>query len=186
MTTSRQPPTANHQPLPEHVDVLAPDGVAIGVKEKRAVHRDGDLHRAAHVWIASGDRVLLQRRARVKESWPGLWDISVAGHLSAGESPIEAAIREAHEELGLVIAPAELRHLGTLRYECVLRDDFIENELHEVYLLHRDLDVTSLTLDPLEVAEVRWVPLHDLDAYEVVPHEEEYALLRRAIASACV
>jgi isopentenyl-diphosphate delta-isomerase type 1 len=166
----------------EWIDVLAPDGTPIGVKEKRAAHRDGDLHRAAHVWIVHGRDVLLQRRALVKESWPGLWDISVAGHLSAGESAIEAAIRESREELGLVIDPAALEHLGTLRYQCVVLDDYIENEIHEVYVFRRHIDVNSLTLDPLEVAEVRWVPHAELPRYELVPHGEEYALLAAALA----
>lgn len=167
----------------EMLDVLSADGTPAGrVKEKRAVHRDGDWHRAAHVWVVAGDgRLLLQRRALAKESWPGLWDISVAGHVSAGETAIESAIREAEEELGLIIAPADLRHLGTLRYHCVLREDYIENEIHDVYLLRRDVDLATLTLDPLEVAEVRWVAPADLDRYERVPHDAEYALLFAAL-----
>ena len=169
---------------PELIDVLTETGALTGrVKEKSAVHRDGDWHRAAHVWVVAADgRVLLQRRALVKESWPGLWDISVAGHVSAGEGPLEAAIREAHEELGLVIAPAELTHLGTLQYSYCLRDDYIENEFHDVYLLRRDVDLTTLALDPLEVAEVTYVAVADLERYERVPHEEEYALLAAALA----
>ena len=166
----------------ELFDVLSPDGLLTGiVKDRDAVHRDGDWHRCGHVWIASGDRVLLQRRALVKESWPGLWDISVAGHVHAGESSVDAAIREAREELGLVIAAADLRPLGTLRYQVVLREDYVENEFHDVYLLRRHVDLSSLTLDPQEVAEVRWVALGDLTRYELVPHEDEYVLLKRAI-----
>jgi isopentenyl-diphosphate delta-isomerase type 1 len=165
----------------ELVDVLSPDGHPIGVKEKRDVHRDGDLHRSSHVWVVHGRNVPLQRRALVKESWPGLWDISVAGHVSAGEAAIDAAIRESREELGLVIAPAALQHLGTLRYHCVVLDDYIENEIHEVYVFRRDVDVHALTLDPLEVAEVRWVPHAELSRYELVPHDEEYALLATAL-----
>ena len=165
----------------ELVDVLSFDGNPIGVKDKRDVHRDGDWHRAAHIWIVDEDRVLLQRRALVKESWPGLWDISVAGHVSAGERPIEAAVREAREELGLDIHPATLRHLGTLRYHYALRDDYIENEFHDVYLLRSAVDAAELTLDPLEVAEVRWVPHAELRRYDLVPHDEEYALLARSL-----
>lgn len=167
----------------EVVDVLDPDGHPTGrTKLKREVHRDGDWHRSAHMWVATGDgRLLLQRRAFVKDSWPGLWDISVAGHVAAGESAIEAVLREAHEELGMRVHAAELRHIGTLRYQCVYRDHFIENEFHEVYLVQRDVDVKELTLDPLEVAEVALVRPEDLDEYERVPHPEEYALLLRAL-----
>lgn len=168
----------------ELVDVLSEDGAPTGItKPKRDVHRDGDWHRAAHVWVVGSDgRVLLQRRALVKESWPGLWDISVAGHVSAGETPLEAVIREAHEELGLVIAPGELTHLGTLRYRYALREDYIESEFHDVYLLRRDVELETLTLDPLEVAEVAWVALVDLERYERVPHDQEYVLLYSALS----
>lgn len=168
--------------MTELVDIVDEHGLPTGrVKEKRAVHRDGDRHASAHVWVVDGQRVLLQRRALVKESWPGMWDISVAGHLSAGETPVAAAIREAHEELGLAVAPADLAPLGTLRYHCVLRDDFVENEIHHVYLLRRAVDPASLTLDPAEVAEVRWTDARDLPRYDLVPHDEEYALLFEAL-----
>ena len=167
----------------ELLDVLTPDGAFTGItKAKRDVHRDGDWHRASHVWIHSEHGVLLQRRALCKESWPGLWDISVAGHIDAGESAVDAAIRETREEIGLTITGDDLQHLGTLRYQCVVRPDFIENEFHEVYLVRRFLDLSALALDADEVMEVRWVRLHELAQYELVPHDEEYALLRRSIA----
>jgi isopentenyl-diphosphate Delta-isomerase len=168
--------------MAEFFDVLTDAGAATGiVKERHAVHRVGDWHRAGHVWVVWADRVLLQRRALMKDFFPGAWDVTVAGHVSAGERALDAVIREAHEELGLVIAADELRHLGTLRYHYAVRDDFIENEFHDVYLLRRDVDVHSLTLDPLEVAEVRWVPHAELGQYSLVPHDEEYSLLADAI-----
>ncbi len=163
----------------ELIDVLTADGASTGiVKPKPDVHRDGDWHRCAHVWIVASDgRLLLQRRALAKENWPGLWDISVAGHASAGESATDAAIRETFEEIGLVIVAEELIHIGTLRYSTRLREDYIENEFHEVHILRRDVNLETLVLDPLEVAEVELVRPEDLEQYDRVPHEEEYALL---------
>ena len=57
------------------------------------VHRDGDYHRAVHVWIyaESTQELLLQRRADCKDSYPGQWDISSAGHISAGDSSLVSA-----------------------------------------------------------------------------------------------
>ena len=164
----------------ELLDLLTSDGRPSGdVKPKTDVHRDGDWHRAAHVWLATPDgRVLLQRRASVKENWPDFWDISVAGHVAAGESAIDAAIREAQEELGLTLKSEELMFLGTLRWHAVLNDGaYIENEFHDVFVAKRDIDLTQLVLDPLEVAEVALVPPREIAQYRVVPHDEEYALL---------
>jgi isopentenyl-diphosphate Delta-isomerase len=165
----------------EILDVLTPEGLAADfTKPKGDVHRDGDWHRAAHVWLVTPDRrVLLQLRASVKENWPDLWDVSVAGHVAAGESAVDAAVREAFEELGLVLAPEELTHLGTLRWQAVLNEGvYIENEFHEVFLIIREIEVERLVLDPMEVAAAVLVKPEEIERYDVVPHDEEYALLR--------
>ena len=165
----------------ELLDILTSDGLPTGrTKAKPEVHRDGDWHRAAHVWLITPDRrVLLQRRSARKENWPDLWDVSVAGHISAGESAIDAAIREAHEELGLALAPSDLTHLGTLRWHAVLNDGaYIENEFHELFVATVDIELETLVLDPAEVAEVALIQPEEIERYEVVPHDEEYALLR--------
>jgi len=154
----------------EQIDVLAPDGKPAGIrKPKDAIHRDGDLHRAAHVWIIATDgRILLQRRSLRKENNPG-------------ESAIDAAVRETQEELGLTIVPAELEFVASLQEKSVLNDGkYIDNEIHEIFLVRRDVDVASLALDPEEVAEVKWVDQLRPDA-TFVPHAEEYALLSRLV-----
>jgi isopentenyl-diphosphate delta-isomerase len=165
----------------ELIDVLDFAGHPTGLtKPKKEIHRDGDWHRAAHLWlITPDDRVLLQRRALSKESWPGMWDISVAGHVDAGESAHDAIVRETFEELGLRITPADLTHLGTLRYVAVLNGgSYRENEFHEVYVVRHELDPAALVLDADEVAEVALVTAEELERYELVPHPESIALLR--------
>jgi isopentenyl-diphosphate delta-isomerase type 1 len=168
----------------EWIDVLSESGEATGrIKAKPDVHRDGDWHRAAHLWIATRDRrVLLQRRADTKESWPSLWDISVAGHVNAGENARDAAVRETFEELGLSIDANDFAHLGTLRYQAVLNGGaYRENEFHEVFFVRREVELASLRLDAAEVAEVALVRLEELDRFELVPHPESYSLLRHAL-----
>ncbi|KAJ4754347.1 Nudix hydrolase 3 [Rhynchospora pubera] len=87
------------KPQKEYLDVLTPTGEKTGISKPRSqVHRDGDFHRAAHVWIYSEStrELLLQLRGDC-----GLWDISAAGHVSAGESSLPTAMRELEEELGI-------------------------------------------------------------------------------------
>jgi len=163
----------------ELIDVLTADGKPAGVrKPKSDVHRDGDWHRAAHIWIIASDgRFLLQRRSPRKENNPNLWDVSAAGHLSAGESAVDAAVRETWEELGLKIAPGELKFAATLKASCVLNDGtYHDNEFHEIFVVRRDVDIGSLRLDPEEVAEVKWVDRLRPDE-TFVQHGEEYRLI---------
>jgi isopentenyldiphosphate isomerase len=151
------------------------------VKTKAAVHRDGDWHRSVYVWIVTpGDRILLQKRGETKKTWPGWWDVSSAGHLSAGESAVDAAIREVREELGIELRADELRYLATTRDRGVFDGgSWIENEIHEVYAVRRALDAAALRLEPDEVVEVALVDLPELDRADVVPHAAEIEALRR-------
>lgn len=170
----------------ELIDVLARDGSPTGVlKLKSEVHRDGDWHRSVHLWIITPDnRILLQRRAATKESHPRMWDISVAGHLSAGEGAIDAAQREAAEELGLWIDRAGLVPLGTVRTEWLLNDGrFLENEYNEIYVVRMEIELASLALQADEVDDVILCTPGELRGRVerrdplLVPHWEEYVLL---------
>lgn len=167
----------------EWIDVLTREGQPTGARKSMAeIHRDGDWHRAAHVWIVARDgRVLLQRRSKRKVNNPDLWDVSAAGHLSAGESAIDAAVRETHEELGLAITPGELQFVAALPQSCVLNNGtYFDNEFHEIFLVRRDVELDALRLDPKEVAEVKWVNELRPDG-SFVPHVQEYALLSRLL-----
>lgn len=170
----------------EILDLIAADGSPLGrTKSKRDVHRDGDLHRSVHLWIVTpSNEILVQRRALTKETHPGLWDISVAGHISAGEDPRTAATREAAEEIGIHVDAREIHDLGIVRTEWVLNGGtHYENEINVVLVTRRPIDLAQLTLDPSEVLAVRLISTGALAEVarnrspRYVPHWEEYELL---------
>lgn len=172
--------------LIEFIDVLTRDGAPTGkTKPKPLVHRDGDWHRAVHVWIVQRDgRVLVQRRALVKENNPGLWDVSAAGHISAGESAIDAAIRETYEELGIAIDASELHHVATLCEQSVLNGGrYIDNEVHEIFIVRREVNVRNLRLQQEEVDDARLMTLEELARVERVRHDAEYELLSKLVTA---
>ncbi|XP_052484108.1 nudix hydrolase 3 isoform X2 [Gossypium raimondii] len=89
----------------EYLDVLTKIGKKIGVSKPRGdVHRDGDYHKAVHVWnfAERTQELLLQKRADCKDSWPGLWDISSAGHISAGDSSLITTQYKENNEARLI------------------------------------------------------------------------------------
>ncbi len=60
----------------------------------------------------SGYDVLLQKRSDNKDSFPGCYDISSAGHLPAGADYRNRQSGELEEELGIAVSPEDLRFLG--------------------------------------------------------------------------
>ena len=74
----------------ELFDERNPDGSRTGViKERGVAHMEGALHATVHTWIVrpndrSGYDVLLQKRSETKDSNPGCYDISSAGHVERG------------------------------------------------------------------------------------------------------
>lgn len=143
----------------------------------------GLLHGASHVWIwrqaASGIEVMLQRRSLAKASWPGKYDVSTAGHIDLGETPLAAAIRELSEEICLKVKEADLELVGVHRARLVTDSGLIENEFQFIYLHHLVKDA-PLVLQEEEVAEIVWQPLATFaqaaldgdDSY--VPYQKRY------------
>jgi isopentenyldiphosphate isomerase len=147
----------------ERFDVIDVTGAPTGVTKRRAdVHRDGDWHRAIHVWIfgedAGGAFLLLQRRGHDKDSWPGRLDATAAGHLAAGETP-EDAFREIEEELGVAPDPALLVQAGTRVIAGEEPPHRLDREYEEVYLLRDDRPLAEYRPDPVEVDALVRVPL---------------------------
>ena len=79
-------------------------GEKIGTVDKEIAHQKGLWHKSVHVWILNDkNEILLQYRCADKKLYPNTWDVSFAGHISAGESSIDAVIREGKEELGIKV-----------------------------------------------------------------------------------
>lgn len=155
----------------EYLDIVDETGRPTGETVPREIaHRDGVLHRTAHVWVvrpsARGWDILLQKRSREKDSFPGLYDTSSAGHIPAGDEPLPSALRELREELGIAAEPGELDYAGTfrIRYDkCFHGRPFRDNEVTWVYVYARPVDLDALTLQASEVEEARWFDLDEVE-----------------------
>lgn len=155
----------NGKPM-ELFDILNPDGSKTGIVRERVVaHREGSLHATVHMWIVrpnekSGYDVLLQKRSQTKDSNPGSYDISSAGHVDAGDEILESAIRELKEELGIEAKPEELHYIGVHygAFEAEFYGKmFRDRELSSVYVYTEPVEIESLKLQKEEVEAVRWM-----------------------------
>ena len=83
----------------EIFDIVDEKGIPTGETiERTQAHEKGVRHRTAHIWIVREQdgkaQLLLQKRSAEKDSFPGRFDTSSAGHIQAGDEPEESAIRE--------------------------------------------------------------------------------------------
>lgn len=165
----------------EQLDVvdskMQPTGQVLG---KREVHEHELWHRGAHVWIYNSQgQILLQLRHPSKPAYPNTWDVSAAGHLSAGDDPVMGGIRETKEEIGLDITADEMEFIG-VHAEDILVGGHQHHSFNWTFLVHRNLDLKDLVLQPDETAEVKWVTPDEL-ARDLRDRPERYAPRQRYV-----
>lgn len=154
----------------EFFDILDENGAKTDrIKERSLVHEDGDIHGTVHIWIRrkteKGYDLLLQKRSKDKDSFPGCYDISSAGHISAGDDPLESAIRELSEELGIHADKDQLKYTGI--HEGVMNGyfhgrEFKNHEISHVYIYEEPVDIEKLDLQEEEVEDVIWIDAQEL------------------------
>ncbi len=162
----------------EIFDITDDNGIPTGETISRSeAHDKGIPHRTAHIWIVNkeGDRyrVLLQKRSADKESFPGMYDTSSAGHVQAGDEPLESAQRELFEELGISALDGDLSFAGKfhIKYEMEFHGKmFRDNEIAFVYVYEKPVDISKLKLQKEEVEEVRWFDIDEV--YEGCIHRD--------------
>ncbi|MBE5819186.1 MAG: NUDIX domain-containing protein [Clostridiales bacterium] len=159
--------------MEEMLDTFDINGNFLAVRTKSYCHSQKPecFHKTVWLWIVdTNGRVLVQLRSKNKSFMPDLWDISSAGHVIAGESAIDACIREAKEELGISLLKADIEFC-----EQIVSTQF--NELGQFYITRLDPDSCNFTLQREEVQDVRWLEYTDfvslLYSDKFVPHHTE-------------
>jgi isopentenyldiphosphate isomerase len=130
------------------------------------VHRDGDWHRAIHVWVAGVDEggasfLVVQRRSPRKDTWPNRFDATVGGHYRAGET-LSDTLREVEEEIGIAPDSHHLRTLGVRVCANEAQPGIIDREIQDLFLLHDDRPLEDFRPNPAELAALVRFPLETL------------------------
>lgn len=126
-----------------------------GTMERGTPIPEGCYRMVVHVCVFNSEgKMLIQRRQPFKRSWSGMWDLTVGGSSVSGDTSFSAAIRETSEEIGVTLAPDELRRILTIETTTGVFDD--------IYVVHKDLDETALTLQYEEVEQVKWADIDEI------------------------
>lgn len=132
------------------------DDNEIGFASKSDVHKGGKLHRAFSVFIYSGSRMLLQKRASEKYHSGGLWANACCSHPRRGEALDDALHRRMHQELGI---DCKVEKLFDFIYFQKYSDVMFEYEFDHVYAGQFS---GSIDFDPDEIEDIRWIEFDEL------------------------
>jgi len=168
----------------EQIDILDNNGKFTGeIRLKSEAHRLGLYHASVHIWLYTTEgQILLQKRVDHKDTFPDLWDISVAGHIGAGEQKKNAAIREIHEELGILVSKNKLEYIKVHIANKQPKPALFDNEFNHIYLSTLEHTISSLKLQKDEVADIKLLSIKDFEKEindvilqkNYVPHGQAY------------
>lgn len=179
----------------EILDIVDENGFPTGETiDRKQAHELGIRHRTAHVWIVRRReerlQVLLQKRSEEKDSYPGCYDISSAGHIPAGIDFIPSAIRELWEELGYRAKEEEFIFCGKriFEFKAIFHGKpFHDNQVSGVYALWLDWEPEKFSLQKEEVSEVIWFDFEECMEKVIgnrIPHcifPEELRMVRQGL-----
>ena len=140
----------------ELLPIIEPGGLVIGQATRSYCHSGSKLlHPVVHLHLVDREgRIYLQKRADTKDLLPGYWDTAVGGHVSYGESILEALYRETGEELGLTAFNPVF--LEAYRWETARDNEFV--------CVFAAVGHPVLDPDPAEVSDGRWWTPEEIDA----------------------
>ncbi len=170
--------------MDELVDILNSEGGYTGKQAmKSQAHKKGLFHPTVHVWLYTRNgQILLQKRGRKKKSFPLLWDVSVAGHVEAGEEIIKSALRETEEEIGLRLLADDLEKVGVFKSGQVHSHKFKDFEFHNCFIAELRVPLEELVKQESEVEDLKLIPMMTFAeevwglarSSEYVPHGTSY------------
>ena len=101
--------------------------------------------------INSLNQILISKRSEHKEVYPLMWECN-GGQVSAGESGLDAIIREIKEELGINLDINKAILFKTVKKEHKFKD---------LYLFYQDIDINDIIFMDNEVVDVKWVTINE-------------------------
>lgn len=147
----------------EKIDVLDQNGLPTGeTSDINTIHNKGLIHGGIHVglYTKQGGVVLEKRSSNIIFN-PGLWDLSMGGVISSGETPEESLIRETKEELGITLELKDTQKLFVSEYNHYLSHyGFHNHNFIHTYIAEVPEDI-KFKLQESEVGDARIVSISE-------------------------
>lgn len=154
----------------EMLDVLDENGIKTGeILPRSEVHKRGLWHRIIVVAIVNEkNEILMQQRSHNKDKNPDMWDISVTGHLSAGQDSLTAATREISEEvsvsLGYSVEVKDFRFMFSFRKEQEVNEKHFDRQYYDFFILRqKGLNENNIKFQTSEVQAIKFVNINELN-----------------------
>lgn len=148
----------------EYIDVVDENNILTGkIVSKDEVRKEGLFYREV-IGIIVNDRneILLQKRASSKKEYANMWELCY-GHVSSGEQPQSAMIRELKEENGINVSEEELVLLGIEKTEEYNKESLrYHNVFSYVYLIKTRKKITDYVFQKEEVSEGKYISIKEL------------------------
>ena len=154
----------------ELLDIVDENNELVGKKEDREiVHKDGLWHREIAVWIMNEKgEILLQKRAATKKQHPNEW-ATTAGHIDIGENPLQAAIREIFEEIGLKLKEENLEFLFLEKINASNNNHF-----KYIYYAKTNKKISEFAIQEDELSELKYISFGEFENI-IKTQNKEYA-----------
>lgn len=153
----------------EEVVLVNEKGENQGLREKELAHKNPTkLHKAISVLIFDKDRLLIQKRAKGKKTWPMYWANACCSHPRKAESFQKAAERRLYEEMGI---KTKLKRVFRIMYQAKYNKEWGENEYDWVF---RGEYKGKVNPNPKEIEEYKWISLKDLKK-DIIKNPQIYA-----------
>ena len=138
----------------ELLEVFYENGKPTGeILDKNKIHKEGKYHKeVALILLNNKGEILLQKRSSAKEIEPNKWAWH-GGHVIAGETEIDAIIRETKEELGITLKENQIKLLVKLK-----RDKVPNRQYTTTYYSICDFDINDFSIQKEELSEIKWFP----------------------------
>jgi len=123
---------------------------------KTYAHDQGIWHRNSHVWVHNGEgKILCHQRSATVPTYPYMWEPFFGGHNAPLATPLETAVTELHEEIGLTVSSEALKFIQLYKY-------FHGHEFISIYSYRLIDNRERFKIEEEEVLVLKWYDINTL------------------------